>query len=71
MRTRELRPLEGPELVKRLQETYRELLHLRMRLATRQLANHRALRAARKTVARIKTLLRERELGDASLGEEA
>jgi large subunit ribosomal protein L29 len=42
--------------------TYRELLNLRFRLSTRQLANVSELGAAKRRLAQIKTVLREREL---------
>ncbi|MDA1215648.1 MAG: 50S ribosomal protein L29 [Chloroflexi bacterium] len=42
--------------------TYRELLNLRFRLSTRQLANAGELSAAKRRLAQIKTVLREREL---------
>jgi large subunit ribosomal protein L29 len=42
--------------------TYRELLNLRFRLSTRQLANASELSAAKRRLAQIKTVLREREL---------
>lgn len=50
------------ELKKQLAESYRELLNLRFRLVTRQLANYHEIRNVRKRIARIKTVLREREL---------
>lgn len=45
--------------------TYRELLNLRFRLSTRQLANAGELSAAKRRLAQIKTVLRERELAGA------
>lgn len=62
MRMQEIRALPHEELTKRLEDTYRELFNLRLRLATRQLANNQALRKAKKTIARMKTELRQREL---------
>jgi large subunit ribosomal protein L29 len=45
--------------------TYKELLNLRFRLSTRQLANAGELSAAKRRLAQIKTVLRERELAGA------
>ena len=62
MRIQEIRALNSEELKKQLDESHRELLNLRFRLATRQLVNHHEIRNVRKRLARIKTILREREL---------
>jgi large subunit ribosomal protein L29 len=59
----ELRSLGDAELLKRLEESHRELFNLRLRMATRQLANHRELPKVKKRIARIKTIARQRELG--------
>ena len=58
----DLRSLTNEELTDELQETHRELMNLRFRSATMQLANVKEVRKARKRIARIKTVLREREL---------
>lgn len=63
MKTQELRALGGPELAKELGQAYEALLRLRFRLATQQQPNHREMRKVRQQIARIKTILRERELG--------
>ena len=63
MRPDQIRALSTVELQRQLQEAFRELFNLRMRKETRQLANVMEIRKARKNVARIKTILRERELG--------
>jgi len=62
MRPHELRPLSAEELARQLEESHRELFNLRFRLATRQLANYREVRKVKKRIARLKTILREREL---------
>ena len=67
-KTEELRELPALELTERLEETREELFNLRFQLATGQLDNYRRLRLLRREVARIKTVLREREL--AAEGEE-
>lgn len=63
MKKEEIRSLSDTELAKRLEEARQELFNLRFRLATRQLVNHRELPKARKRIARMKTVQRERELG--------
>lgn len=63
MKVEEVRSLSDAELSKRLVEARQELFNLRLRLATRQLANHRELPRVRKKIARIETIIREREYG--------
>lgn len=62
----ELRELTADELVERLRESKEELFNLRFQMATGQLSNNRRLRTVRQHIARIYTVLRERELGLAS-----
>jgi large subunit ribosomal protein L29 len=62
----ELRELTGDELTERLRESKEELFNLRFQMATGQLNNNRRLRTVRREIARIYTVLRERELGLAS-----
>ena len=59
----ELRNLDNEELIAKLRESKEELFNLRFQGATGQLENHGRLRAVRKDIARIYTILRERELG--------
>ncbi|MDV6013122.1 50S ribosomal protein L29 [Haloechinothrix sp. LS1_15] len=59
----ELRELTSEELVLRLKESKEELFNLRFQMATGQLENNRRLRTVRKDIARIYTVMRERELG--------
>ena len=63
----DLRGLEGEELLTELQGTRRELMNLRFRAATMQLSNVSEIRKTRKRIARINTVLRERELAGAAL----
>ena len=63
MRLKEFRDLSDADLTKQLEETHEERFNLRFRLATKQLVNHRELRRVKKKIARLKTLLKERELG--------
>jgi large subunit ribosomal protein L29 len=63
LKVSEIRSLSIDELKKQLEESHRELFDLRFKLAVKQLVNHRQLRSAKKRIARLETLLRERELG--------
>ena len=63
MKIEEIRTLGDAELSKRLEEAHRELFNLRFRSSTRQLANHREIPKVKKRIARMETVLRERELG--------
>jgi large subunit ribosomal protein L29 len=59
----ELRKLEDDELISKLREAKEELFNLRFQAATGQLESHGRLRAVRTDIARIYTIMRERELG--------
>jgi len=63
LRIDEFRSLNPQELTKQLEEAHQELFNLRFRLATKQLVNHRELRNTKKKIARLNTVIRERELG--------
>ncbi len=58
----ELRELPGDELVSRMESAKEELFNLRFQLATGQLDNPARLKEVRHDVARIATVLREREI---------
>jgi large subunit ribosomal protein L29 len=60
---RELRELNDEELHRRLEEAQQDLLGVRFGLATHQTENTARLRDAKRQLARIKTLLHEREQG--------
>jgi large subunit ribosomal protein L29 len=62
-RTNELRELGDEELVIGLREAKEELFNLRFQVATGQLDNNRRLHTVRRDIARIYTVMRERELG--------
>jgi len=62
MKTNEIRKLSTEEINKKIAETKEELFNLRMKQATGTLENPMRIRELRKTVARLKTILREREL---------
>ena len=59
----ELREQSDEELVSALREAKAELFNLRVQAATGQLDNHGRLKVIRKDIARIYTIMRERELG--------
>jgi large subunit ribosomal protein L29 len=59
----ELRHLDDEALVEKLAEAKGELFNLRFQSATGQLESHGRLRLVRRDIARIYTILRERELG--------
>ena len=63
MKIKEIRVLSTEDLAKQLEEAHQELFNLRFRLATKQLVNHRELPRVKKKIARLKTIIRERELG--------
>jgi len=55
-----IRALTDEQLASELNSTYRELMNVRFRLSTRQLDNPQELRNVRKTIARVKTVMRQR-----------
>jgi len=59
----EIRELDDDGLITKLRESKEELFNLRFQAATGQLESHGRLRAVRKDIARIYTIMRERELG--------
>lgn len=59
----DLRELSDEELTDKVREAKEELFNLRFQMATGQLDNNRRLRVVRSEIARIYTVLRERELG--------
>ena len=59
----ELRELDADALTERLREAKEELFTLRVQMPTGQLTNNRRLRVVRHDIARIYTVIRERELG--------
>jgi large subunit ribosomal protein L29 len=59
----ELRHLDNDSLEEKLREAKEELFNLRFQAATGQLESHGRLRQVRREIARIYTVLRERELG--------
>ncbi len=62
MKAKETRELTSQELNQKLDTLKSELFNLRFQLATGQLENPMRIRQVRKDIARIKTIMREREL---------
>jgi len=62
MKIDEVRAISDEEMRTKLDDAYEELFNLRFRLATRQLVNHREIPKVKKKIARMKTILRERDL---------
>jgi len=65
----ELREMDDDELVTRLVEARQEQFNLRFQHVTGQLDNYSRLGQVRKEIARMNTLLREREIAEAEAGE--
>ena len=63
MRVDEVRDKNNEELQQEMDESYRELMNLRFRWATHQLTNVNEMKVVKKTISRIQTVLREREMG--------
>lgn len=69
--THELRELNDADLLSRLAEAKQSYFNLRMNRATGQLDNSAELGQTRREIARINTLLREREIAAAEAAVEA
>ncbi|HEY8425457.1 MAG TPA: 50S ribosomal protein L29 [Limnochordales bacterium] len=63
MKARELRDLSREDLLRKVDELKTELFNLRFQKAVGQLGNPMRIRQVRKDIARVLTVLRERELG--------
>ena len=63
MKASEIREKSQTELEQELTELKSELFKLRFQLATNQLDNPMRLKEVKKSIARVKTVIRERELG--------
>jgi len=59
----ELRAMSSDDIKKQIADSQHELLNLRFRLTTRQLVNNQELVRVRRNIARLATILREREMG--------
>jgi large subunit ribosomal protein L29 len=65
MSPEEIRDLEDVDILHKLEEAEEELFRLRFRSATQLLENPMLVRTLRRDIARMKTILRERELEQA------
>ena len=65
MKINKIREMSSPELEKELEELKSELFKLRFSLATNGLDNPMKIKEVKKDIAKIKTILRERELAEA------
>ena len=64
MNAKEIRTNTLPELQKKLVDLKEELFHLRFQLAINQLENPMRITAVKKDIARVKTIIREKEIQD-------
>jgi len=62
MDAREIRGMTTDDVRRKMDETYEELFNLRFRFMMGQLEDHNRLKTLRREIARMKTILREREL---------
>ncbi|GAB4567151.1 MAG: 50S ribosomal protein L29 [Anaerolineae bacterium] len=62
MKASEIRAMSDSEIARRLDEAYQELFNLRFQYATGQLRNTARLTQVKRDIARMRTILREREL---------
>lgn len=69
LKIKELRELSDRDLESKIREAKKELFNLRLKQSTGNLENPSKMRELRKDVARMKTILRERELEEANHGE--
>jgi large subunit ribosomal protein L29 len=67
-RADEVRSLTDEELISSLREAKEELFNLRFQVATGQLDNNRRLQTVRRDIARIYTVMTQRELGISTAG---
>ncbi|MBC7341463.1 MAG: 50S ribosomal protein L29 [Clostridia bacterium] len=73
MKPEEIRELSNEELERKVEDLKEELFNLRFQMATGQLDNPLRIREVRRDIARVKTILRERELKEerAQMGDPA
>ena len=65
MKADELRALDSKALQAKLEELMEQTFTLRMQIATNQQSNHAALKTARRSIARVKTIMNEKARGNA------
>jgi large subunit ribosomal protein L29 len=71
IKTEDIRKMSHEERLKKLEELREELVKLRLKAAVGTLENPGAIRAIRKTIARILTVIREEELKQRKAGKKA
>ena len=69
MKAKEIRDLTNSEIESNVKELKEELFNLRFQLATGQLENTARIKEVRKTIARMKTTIREREIEEAKANQ--
>ncbi|EOB6881722.1 50S ribosomal protein L29 [Staphylococcus aureus] len=67
MKAKEIRDLTTSEIEEQIKSSKEELFNLRFQLATGQLEETARIRTVRKTIARLKTVAREREIEQSKL----
>jgi len=70
MKISEIQALATPEIEAKLEDTREELFHLRFQFKTGELTDYSRLKASRQTIARLETVLRERQLAAQLAAEE-
>ena len=70
MNISEIRAMATPELESKLDDTREELFHLRFQFKTGELTDYSRLKATRQSIARLETVLRERQLAAQLAAEE-
>lgn len=71
MKAKEIHAMTSEELAQKLNDTYEELFNLRFQFSSGQLKDFNRLTALRRDIARLKTIMRERELAQMKGGGEA
>ncbi len=69
MKISEIQALATPEIESKLEDTREELFHLRFQFKTGELTDYSRLKATRRTIAQLETVLRERQLAAQSAAE--
>ena len=69
MQIKEIRALNSKEIEHKVDESYKELFNLRFQWNAGQLVDHNRLTVVRRDIARLKTILREREIAALAAGQ--
>lgn len=69
MKAKEIRDLTTLEIEEQIKSSKEELFNLRFQLATGQLEETARIRTVRKTIARLKTVAREREIEESKANQ--